>query len=570
MPALEVCVTAIFREGTSPSPTNFGWNGGIIIKKRGGKISSSDRRAAMLMVMMYLLMGGLCIKILTLTVNQGYVAAAAGQSKYTVTINQTRGKIYDCNFVPLAGGRMGYKAVILPNAATSAHLKDYVSQDKMESLAESLSHHRPFVTDVADGTADGEGVTVYKIETRYAANSPAVHTVGYLNGDGEGVSGIERAYDSFLALNSGNIKATYQINAGGGGLQGPEPIIADTTGRSDAGVVLTIDYELQRIAQQAADKHLTKGAVVVMELPEGKVRAAVSVPVFEQNDILDYLDAEDSPMLNRNLSAYDVGSTFKLVVAACALDRGISPDFCYECTGSMIIGENTFHCNNRSGHGELTMDRAIEVSCNTYFIALAQQIGGDALLEYAKRFGLGKEIELAKDYFTSAGKLPSSGSLKLPAALANFSFGQGELMATPMHIVSIVGTIANDGQKVTPVLLEGIVDSDKNFISRPEFTPGRQVCSRESARLIQTFMRLSVTEGTGRWGASDRVDCAAKTGTAQTGMRKNGHQVLQAWYAGYFPIENPKYAVVVLAENGLSGGADAGPVFKYIADELYG
>ncbi|MCL2486023.1 MAG: penicillin-binding transpeptidase domain-containing protein, partial [Oscillospiraceae bacterium] len=331
---------------------------------------------------------------------------------------------------------------------------------------------------------------------------------------------------------------------------------------------LTIDSEIQKVAERAAAEHLKKGAVVVMEIPTGKVRASVSLPAFDQNNVAASLSGEDSPMLNRAVSAYDVGSTFKLVVAACALDRGISPDFCHECTGSAQIGENIFHCSDRIAHGTIAMDKAIEVSCNTYFIALAQQLGGEAVLEYASRFGLGQEIQLAHDYATAAGLLPTPRSLELPAALANFSFGQGELLATPMHIASIIGTIANGGREVTPVLLEGVVDSDKNYISRPVFVPGEQVCSPESAGLIGSFMRMSVIEGTGRFGASERVDCAAKTGTAQTGMTVGGKQVLQAWYAGFFPYDSPKYVVVVLAENRRSGGRDAGPVFKTIADAI--
>ena len=140
-------------------------------------------------------------------------------------------------------------------------------------------------------------------------------------------------------------------------------------------------------------------------------------------------------------------------------------------------------------------------------------------------------------------------------------------MATPVHVAQLTAAIANNGMMPECSVYEYMVTpAGESF---DESTPtARRVMSAETAELLCEFMRETVLSGTGKAGASDHVTSAAKTGTAQTGIIKDGHSVLQAWYAGFFPYEQPEYVCVVLIEDGQSGGADAGPVFGYIADAM--
>ena len=526
------------------------------------------KRLRILGAVMIIMAGVLLGRILMIISDAQYTQVALTQSRYRVEVVSTRGRIYDCNMRTMAGGRTQYRAAIAPSEMTREYLRENMASEEYEQIAANMQRNSPFVAIVKDGSLDGNGVTVFKTETRYSANTVAEHTIGYLGGSGEGVTGIERAYDDYLSSVQGAITATYMVTAAGEGLAGIEPEIVDTTANSQAGVVLTLDIDIQQLAERAAEEYLKKGTVIVMEIPSGELRAVVSMPSIECDSIGEYLESEDSPLVNRALSAYDVGSVFKLVTAQAALESGITPDLAYCCEGSVQIGENTFHCSNREGHGELDMYGAIAQSCNTYFIELARQVGAERVLECARVMGLGKEIELCEDYCTAAGCLPTEQELKKPAALANFAFGQGQLMATPMHMAVVTATIANGGVLTQPQLVKGLINAKGEYIKKTEAKEGERVLSKETCEVLTLAMRMAVTEGTAQRGEGERVQVAAKTGTAQTGITENGRSVLQAWYAGFFPYDEPRYVCIVLAEDGVSGGASAGPVFKVIADGI--
>jgi len=505
---------------------------------------------------------------LMIVVTPQYVEAAASQSVYNVTVCRTRGRIYDCKMRSLAGGRLQYRAVISPSRETTVQLTGALSPAKLTEIKDRLTGTYPFVCSVDDASADGKGAIVYPAQKRYASNCIAVHTVGYLGSAGQGVYGIERAYDNFLAAASGELSVRFSIDATGAGLAGVEPEVNDSMDNSLAGVVLTLDADVQKIAEEAAECNIKKGAIVVSDVSTGQIKAIASVPDFDQNDIASALTAEDSPLLNRAVSSYDMGSVFKIVVTAAALESGVDPQTMCNCAGSIKIGSNIFHCANRNGHGLIDMEEAFARSCNIYYIELARTLGADTILEYAEKYGFGQRIKLADDYFTTAGCLPQRETLDRPAALANLSFGQGELMASPVHVNAMTASIASGGEYITPTVFAGTVNSSLEPLKEPAQRVSKQIISPQNAQLIRSFMHAAVDYGTAKVGGSPSVICAAKTGTAETGMFSDGHRVMQAWYTGFFPAEDTQYAVTVLVEDGQSGGSSAGPVFCYIAERL--
>lgn len=529
-----------------------------------------NKRTVGVFCFLIMLSATVIVQLFTIAVKPEYIQAAAAQSRYRVEIGKSRGRIYDCKMRSLAGGRMEYHAVIEPSQETIGHLSGVLPPDELNAISSRLTGRGPFVYVCENASIAGRGVTVYPCETRYGSNTCAKHMIGYLNGSGEGVSGIEYAYQDYLEQCSGHISAVYTVDSIGRNLSGVKPVVTDTTDVSKGGVILTLDMDLQQIAENAADKYIERGAVVLMEVPSGKIRASVSRPDFEQDNLAAYLDREDGALVNRSIAAYDVGSVFKLVVAAAALENGVNPEWSCECEGSIQIGNNIFHCNKRTGHGEIAMCDAIAGSCNIYFIKLAQEIGGELILDYAKKFGFGEKICLADNFTTSAGCLPEKKDMVNPAALANLSFGQGKLMATPIHIAQMTGVIANNGVMPSASVFESLVSPSGIRFEYWESASGKQIVSPKTAQILRSFMAKTVTEGTGVKGASDWVEAGAKTGTAQTGIIKDGRSILQAWYAGFFPLENPEYVCVVVVEDGESGGSSAGPVFKYISDEIYG
>lgn len=506
-------------------------------------------------------------RILVIGCEKDYVSAAQNHGSYNLTLAETRGKIYDCNGNVLAGGAFGYKAVVIPSADTSATLFSYLSADEIEKILPSLKGTFPFVADVSDGRCESEGITVYRVPQRYSERGIATHLVGYCGRNG-GENGIEKAYDEWLSEASGEFTVTCRINALGGSLDGVEQEINDTTSNSNRGVMLTIDSAIQNIAETAANEFMECGAVIVMDVNSGEIRAMVSLPNYDHNDIAAVLNDENSPLVNRAISAYNAGSVFKPVIAAAALESGFDPNEMYNCTGTVQIGNIKMGCINHKAHESVTMREAIAYSCNTYFINASAATGAENILDMAEKLGFGKSTELAPEYKTSAGILPSLESLESPAALANFSFGQGDLTVTPIQIAAMFTAIARDGEYIEPSVVKGLTDENLNIISTPKKAASHTAMSSETARILGEYLRDAVLVGTAKAGASDKVTSAAKTGTAETGIVKDGRAINQAWYAGYFPYEDPKYVCVVLAEDGISGGTSAGPIFKQIAERI--
>ncbi len=504
--------------------------------------------------------------LMKVTFSDEYIEAGTARGYYTLTVYTSRGRIYDRNLNIIAGGASEYRAVITPDADTAAILLEHFDSSSLSGLEEKLRGGRPFVIEVGSRDIDGEGIELIKCIKRYGTESLAPHIVGYLDGSGKGAFGIEKAYDELLGSYEGSYKVTCRVNALGNRL-GDDYQVRDTTDISAGGVVLTIDSGIQIIAQRAAEEYLESGVIVIMDPKTGEILACVSTPSFDQNDISAYLDRENSPLLNKAFSSYDVGSVFKLVVAAAALEKGME-DFTNDCRGQCSVGNKIFRCSSAEGHGELCMEQAVAYSCNTYFVALAQQLGYEPILEKARILGFGSAAELGREYFTGSGNLPAEEELMLPAGLANFSFGQGSLMANPVQIASLVACIANDGVYIQPSIVKCTVNSNMEETGRWTADYSCQAIEREAAEKLRGYMESVMLYGTGRSVSNRFVSTAAKSGTAETGIRKEGRAVTRGWFAGYFPAENPKFVCVVMEEDAQSGTVSAGPCFSCLAQRL--
>ena len=217
----------------------------------------------------------------------------------------------------------------------------------------------------------------------------------------------------------------------------------------------------------------------------------------------------------------------------------------------------------------MNMRQALEQSCNTYFIQLANQIGAEKVYEMAVLLGFGKETVLASGLVSKAGKLPDLSNLKSSsAALANFSIGQGDFLATPLQIAAMTAAVANGGAAPRPALTLGIRDADGS-VRFDEPSTAVRAMSRSTAEQLAKMMVAVVASGTGNAAAPETGGAGGKTATAETGWKaEDGSAVLQAWFTGFYPAENPQYIITVLAEDGKSGSTTAAPVFKHIADGI--
>jgi cell division protein FtsI/penicillin-binding protein 2 len=522
---------------------------------------------------LFVLFSGLVFRIYTLS-DQYLARAANNQSKISVTVATSRGTFYDRNLNPLVNAQTEYRASVTGDAKTMASLSKVMNQEDFAAMSQILQSGKPAVVTL-EKLAAGSGITLFQTPKRYGDQVMASHLLGYMNADQtEGLTGLEAVFDTLLASYQGAASVSYTVDAQGNPLKGIAPVITDTTAVSKGGVALTIDAQIQQLTEAIAGKYIKKGAVLVMKPQSGEILAMVSLPTFHPERVADVLQNTDAPLLNRAMCKYNCGSVFKLVSAAAALETGKSADTAYPCFGKIDVAGTVFHCHNRLGHGVLSMSDAMAKSCNCYFIQLMQSTGGNALWQMAYRLQFNSSLTLCEQYATETGTLPGKTDLQFPATLANFSFGQGQLTATPVHIAQLISTIVNNGKMVTPQIIKGYVDQDGNY-NETDFSAvaQHQVFSKETAVILRKMMQQVLDKsGTGYAGRPLYGEAGAKTGTAETGWEKSSeesYEIVHSWFAGYYPAQNPEYVIVALAENAENTNSKTAPVFQEITNALY-
>ena len=510
------------------------------------------------------------------------VEAGGARGTYALAIAQTRGGIYDRNMINLVNGTQRHLAAVLPTAqAASALLTQAENPEERAGLLARLTGGLPFVQELSHSDFYATGLDIFRVPQRYSAKKEqlAPHVVGYLNGSGEsGVAGIEGAYNTFLTDTGAQITMRYRTDAVGRIMEGAGAGVERSgVGEPVGGVVLTLDSAIQKLTQNALAAGCTRGAAVVMDVMNGDILAMASLPIFDQNAIAASFTADDAPFINRAVSGFNIGSAFKLIVSAAALESGLSPQYTYRCEGYTDIDGIIFRCNNHAVHGEIGMERALQVSCNTYFINLARQMSPGFLLSVAENMGFGTVVELAPGLLTQPGNLPESRALSAPAEYANFSFGQGSSLATPLQMAQAVSILANTGVYVTPRLVQGFTLDGHTLSETVPLYGANQIISERTSRIMRELMAAVVEGGSGRTAKPLQGGAGGKTSSAQTGQfraneeeREEPEEIVHAWFAGFFPAQQPRYAVVVFVEGGESGEQVAAPIFRRIADGISG
>lgn len=494
---------------------------------------------------------------------------AANQSSYKLVVSRPRGMIYDYKKRPLVGlGEKDVVATIMPTIESINYVKKLLPKEESDKILEKFSLGYPFRAKMSRGLGETDDIKVFEVPGRYSKEQLLPHLIGYVDDDGNGVSGIEYCFDDILKNTGAEVSVRYRVDALGRALKGEKTEIDNTLYLQTRGVVLTIDRNIQELTQKVAKKFMKKGAVIVTEIPTCKVRACVSVPDFSPLNLEQALQNEDSPFVNRAFASYNVGSVFKLVTAAAALEAGIDPSYSYDCCGHLDVEGTMFHCFNGGAHHLVDMKGAITYSCNTYFIKLSEMLKPRQIVQMANSLGFDKEMELARELTAEKGNIPSVKQLKDKKNLANFSFGQGSLMATPLQISGLINAIASGGVYSQPTVVEGLVNENLDYTEKFGLSNQDRVMSEKTAEFLMDSMRSSVENGTSTQGKPSNNGAGAKTATAETGIINNDHKVIQAWYAGFYPACQPRYSIVVLTEDGVGGGESCGPVFKTIADDL--
>ncbi len=416
----------------------------------------------------------------------------------------------------------------------------------------------------------------------------------YKGTDHIGKTGLEQHYEFELHGQTGYEEV--EIDAGGHALRSLKRI-PPVSGNN---LALTLDAKLQEITEQAFGDR--KGALVAIEPSTGGILALVSNPTYDPNLFVDGITPDNwkelnehpsKPMVNRAINgAYPPGSTFKPFMALAALEMGKrTPSQAISDPGYFNFGNHQFRDDKKGGHGMVDMYRSIVQSCDTYYYALANDMGIDNIAKFMGQLGLGQRtgIDLGKDEFgESKGVLPSpewkKQRFKKPeqqkwyaGETISIGIGQGYNAYTPIQLAQATATIANNGVMFRPHIVQHIIDTRTGQKRLIERQPIRDLNLRpQNVEVIRRAMVGVNKEGTGaRAFAGAPYEAAGKTGTAQVFSLK-GAQYKEgatkkelrdhALFIAFAPAENPKIALAVLVENGGFGAQSAAPIARMVID----
>jgi len=401
---------------------------------------------------------------------------------------------------------------------------------------------------LAESVKDGDSY-----RRRYADRSLA-QVIGYGSAK-YGAAGIEAAYqESLIGQDPSDLIGQWQARYFGA--------------RSEPGsVVLGLDPKVQAAAVAALGGR--RGAIVALDPKTGRILASVSLPNYDANALVDpqqqdvawqqLNDNKDKPLINRAAQGlYPPGSTMKIVTAAAALESGFDPN-------QQIRVDDPYQADKSWGdyfvrsavgaHGNFDMALAFQRSENIYFAKVGLTIGGAKLAEYAKKFGLGHAPAL--DLAAAKGQISNNGSLDRPTLVADTSYGQGQLLVSPLQMALVAATVGNHGVQVQPHYATEIRDPSGGVLRIVGPGAGDQIISAATAAKLTAFL-VGAVEAPGAFAFGAKitgVHVAGKTGTAET---PSGSP--HGWFVGFAPAEDPVVAIAVIVENAGQGGVDAAPI----------
>lgn len=417
------------------------------------------------------------------------------------------------------------------------------------------------------------GVYFQKEAKRYYPKGDlAAQVLGYVGMDDTGLSGIEREFEDKLHGRPGQILISVDARKKwfGSVEKQPEP---------GENVVLTIDDKIQYIAERELatamqETHAISGTVVVENPRTGEILALANEPTFNPN-----LSKEITPEKLKNHAVSDVyepGSTFKLVTISAAIDEGLTrADELIDCQmGSIVV--NGLRIHDHKAFGLIPVSQVLAHSSDVGAIKIALRLGDERLYKYIRAFGFGQQTGIELPGETRGLAKPLSRWSKV--SIGAISMGQ-EIGITPLQLVGMVSSMANDGVLVNPRVVAGEV-APQDAPQKVAFHPVEQgrVVSTTTAAIMRQMMRGVVVEGTGRKAALEGYSAAGKTGTSQKfdpATHKYSHTKYVASFAGFAPINNPEITVVVVLDTPLAptvvqreGGWVAAPVFHRVAQQV--
>ena len=552
------------------------------------------RKIVAIAVVIFLLFGLRLIEIQAIRAS-GYVKKAEVELSKSATLLAPRGTIYDINGVELARSisamNIAVDQTVVNDPAAAAKVVAPILNMTPSQLQPDLTGERRYVLIAKDITPEtwrqvNQAIKDYNtqiLKTKdgiskriggfvpersfirdYPSGKLTSSLIGITNDQGSGASGIESSLNSLLAGTNG--KYIY-ANGRGNIIPGSEQVSVEA--KSGTSVRLTIDRDVQWVAQNAisqavASSRAESGTVIVMDPKTGAILAQASAPTFDPNiSSTITLNKLRNPAVQE---VYEPGSTGKVITVAAALQEGlVTPQSIFTIPYKMKVADEYFHDHEKHPTQRLTTTGLLAVSSNTGSIQIGQKLGKETLYNYLRKFGIGQSTN-SKLPGESAGILHPvkewSGT-----SLPTIAFGQGYSL-TAMQSTSVFATIANDGVRVSPSILAGVVDESGKYTPAKENESVRVLSSQTASNMRAMMESVVSSNGTAPAAAISGYRIAGKTGTAN---RFNSackcYSGYTASFIGFAPADQPKYVISVTIQDpkGMHwGGVLAGPVFKKV------
>lgn len=525
-----------------------------------------------------------------------------------------RGMIFDRNGVVLADNKPSFVVLFVPLElkqedfsnvverlakilqmnAEELHQKLFSSfkQQAMLRLLDRASRSIAFA--LAEARPNLPGVSVItEMQRRYPFGTFASHLLGYLGQVTPdefqklrevgyradwlvGKVGLEKTYDAILRGQHGGTRI--EVDARGHSLK----ILDRKDPVSGEHIRTTLDFKIQKAAEDAFQESGKSGAAVALDPRNGEILAFVSSPAFDPNLFVytrgeeeakqtpsEILASPSLPLFNRAAQAtYPPGSVFKIVATIAALEsKKIKPEEQFTCPGYFWMGSQygwkKFLCWKKTGHGRLALPEALIKSCNVYYYQLGLKVGPDPMENFAKQFGLGKPVGIDFSYEKS-GLVPGRTMFKselrqwFEGDTVNMAIGQGTMLVTPLQAAMLAAAVANRGKVYKPQIVKEVQLYTGEIYARSQPVLLKEITlSTSTWEFLDETLAQVVERGTGQPAKISGIRIAGKTGTAQNPQGKD-----HAWFVAYAPVGNPTIAVSVLVEHGEKGSVSAAPVAR--------
>ena len=565
----------------------------------------------------------ICFWVLQVVQNKKFLEMANNNYQRTLALRAPRGVLFDRNGKVLVENRNSYTISIVREdtkdlnrtvrvvsavlALDPAYVQQVVERHRREPS------YRPIVI-VEDASIEQVAaimarqyelpeISIEQVPTRkYPSDALAAHLFGYVGQANEeqvkeaglsrgaivGQHGVEKVYNALLM-----------------GKDGAKQVIVNSMGR-ELGMVgeqkpvegrrvqLTIDMDLQKAAEDGFRHAGFNGAALIMDPRSGEVLVHASLPAYDPNAFAGGIDSSTyrsligdklRPLTNRVLQGrYSPGSTFKIVVAAAAMEEGVAtPETRIHCSGGASFFGRYYRCHLKGGHGSVDMRHAMEKSCNVYFYTLGNMLGVDKIYKWAEKLGLtGKTgIDLPNEQESlvpnTEWKRRRYGERWYPGETISVAIGQGQVSVTPASLAVMIATVANNGRRVVPRVVKAVDDGNGWQPVPPPPVADPTTFKPDTFRaLVEGLWMVVNASGTGGRARIAGRDVSGKTGTAQVisnegrARARGSDRDLRdhGWFVFFAPRDNPEVAGVIFGEHNEHGYLGA-PIAKHVIETYF-